>query len=97
MSFNEPAIGQVFRSCVRNKEFASRFKEYMRKLCTEILTKEAVNNLLDKFMYERMKDMQQFWGYYGGEMRSWESLINTYRDFVEPRNRLMPQHLNSYF
>lgn len=97
MSFNEPAIGQVFRSCVRNKEFVSRFKEYMRKLCTEILTKEAVNNLLDKFMYERMKDMQQFWGYYGGEMRSWESLINTYRDFVEPRNRFMLQHLNSYF
>ena len=97
MSFNEPAIGQVFNSCVKNKEFARRFKEYMRELCTELITKDVVSNLLDEIREERLQDMQQFWRYYGGNRRDWDNMISSYKNFVEPRSKFMLDHLNRYF
>lgn len=94
MNDGDPPIGQVFRSCIKNQEFKNRFKDYMKKLCNELITKDTVNNLLDELKQERELDMELFWMYQGGNRQNWNSLITGFKNFTNKRSKWMLDNLN---
>ena len=84
---NEPHLGQVLKNLLRNKEFNRRFKEYMTKLCTEILTEEVLTEYILNAKEERVQDMKMYRFYFGGSDLQWNNLINEFLDFAKQRNR----------
>lgn len=96
MHDGDPSIGQVFKSCIKNAEFRTRFKDYMNKLCTEYLTRENVNALVDELRMEREIDIDTFYLYYGGNKQSWTGLVNSLKSFTVKRTKWMLDNLDKY-
>ncbi len=96
MSDGEPSVGQVFKSCIRNPEFAKRFSDYMKKMCTEYITEERINNLIDSLKQERIIDIKNFWKVFGGNLRSWENIMKQFKQFGQVRGNFMLKQLDRY-
>ncbi len=83
---NDPHLGRVLGNLLKNKDFRQRFNSFSTSLCTEILTKEILQSAIIEASDERIKDMELYWFYFGGNRKKWNATINEWLEFSEKRS-----------